>query len=73
MRLKRFLIPAFLVFAILYALSPFDLIADRTPFLGRLDDLLLVVLAVSIWLLNKRVRRRVVDKNLTSPPEEKEP
>jgi uncharacterized membrane protein YkvA (DUF1232 family) len=41
-----------------YALSPFDLIPDAIPFLGLLDDLILV--PAGIWLVLKLVPKHVL-------------
>ena len=37
-------------FAILYILSPIDLIADFLPFAGRLDDLLVALIALTLFI-----------------------
>ncbi len=42
-----------------YALSPFDLIPDAIPFLGLLDDLILV--PAGIWLVLKLVPQHVLE------------
>jgi len=63
---KRFASPALLVMTVLYVLSPIDLINDRVPFLGRLDDLLVVVAAVSVWLVRKALRRPELYRHLGS-------
>ena len=62
--------------AIVYAISPLDLIRDRLPVVGRFDDLIVLVLAVLI--LTKLAPRRVVDEHLGKPvasnrPEDKDP
>ena len=62
--------------AIVYAISPLDLIRDRLPVVGRFDDLIVLVLAV--LLLTKLAPRRVVDEHLGKPvasnrPEDKDP
>ena len=43
-----------------YALSPFDLIPDAIPFLGLLDDLILV--PAGIWLVLKLVPKHVLEE-----------
>jgi uncharacterized membrane protein YkvA (DUF1232 family) len=53
----RLLVPA----ALLYALSPIDLLRDRIPVLGRLDDVLFVALA--LLFLVKLSPRHVVDEH----------
>jgi uncharacterized membrane protein YkvA (DUF1232 family) len=62
--------------AILYALSPVDFIRDRLPVIGRLDDVVVLVLAV--LLLTKLAPRHVVDEHLGRPrassrPEDRDP
>ena len=52
--------------AIIYALSPLDLIPDWVPILGRFDDLLVIALAV--LLLTKLAPQHVVDEHLGKPP-----
>ncbi len=70
--LLRMLLPA----AILYAVSPFDLVPDRVPILGRFDDL--IFLTFALLLLVKLSPKEVVDEhNGVAPssnrPEEKDP
>ncbi len=62
--------------AIIYALSPLDLIKDRLPVVGRFDDLIIIGLAV--LLLVKLSPQHVVDEHLGKPrasnrPEDKDP
>ena len=62
--------------AILYVLSPFDLIKDRLPVIGRFDDL--IVLGLSVLLLTKLAPQHVVDEHMGKPqvsdrPEDKDP
>lgn len=56
--LLRALVPG----ALLYLLWPFDLLRDRIPILGWLDDLLIIILA--LWLLVKLAPRQVVEEHL---------
>lgn len=62
--------------AILYVLSPYDLIKDSLPIIGRFDDLL--VLGLAALLLTKLAPKHVVD-DLTGSgikrdrPEDKDP
>ncbi len=68
----RLLLPA----AILYAVSPFDLVPDRVPILGRFDDLIFIALA--LLLLVKLAPKEVVDghNGVVPPanrPEDKDP
>ena len=70
--LLRLLLPA----AVIYAVSPFDLVPDRVPFLGRFDDLIFIALA--LLLLVKLPPKEIVDEhNGVTPssnrPEDKDP
>ena len=67
---------ALLPLALLYVLSPYDLLRDRVPVLGRFDDLIVVGLAV--LFLVKLAPKRVVDEHLgiapkSDRPEDKDP
>lgn len=57
--------------ALVYFLSPFDLIRDSIPILGRMDDL--IILGLALLLLLKLAPRAVVDEHLgkTPPPPER--
>jgi uncharacterized membrane protein YkvA (DUF1232 family) len=61
--------------AIVYVLSPLDLIRDRVPVIGRFDDLIVLVLAV--LFLVKLSPQHAVDEHLGKPrsprPEDKDP
>ena len=62
--------------AILYTLSPIDLIRDRIPYLGRFDDL--VFIALALLFLVKLSPKEVVDEHngVVPPsdrPEDKDP
>lgn len=48
---------AIIVLTVLYALSPIDLIPDFIPFIGYLDDLIIIPagIALAIWLMPKDV------------------
>ena len=64
--LLRLLLPA----AILYAVSPFDLVPDRVPILGRFDDLIFI--AFALLLLVKLSPKEVVDEhNGVKPPSDR--
>lgn len=64
--LLRLLLPV----AILYAVSPFDLVPDRVPILGRFDDLIFI--ALSLLLLVKLSPKEVVDEhNGVAPPSDR--
>jgi uncharacterized membrane protein YkvA (DUF1232 family) len=52
--------------AILYFLSPLDLIRDRIPILGRFDDL--IVLGLALLLLVKLSPQSVLDEHQGKPP-----
>ena len=62
--------------AIIYVISPIDLVRDTVPILGRFDDL--IVVALALLLLVKLSPREVVDEHngITPPsnrPEDKDP
>ncbi len=62
--------------AILYAISPLDLIRDRIPVVGRFDDL--IVLGLAVLLLTKLAPQHVLDEYSGKPrisdrPEDKDP
>ena len=52
--------------AILYVLSPFDLIKDRLPVIGRFDDL--IVLGLAVLLLTKLAPQHVIDEHMGKTP-----
>ena len=52
--------------AIVYAASPWDLIRDRLPAVGRFDDL--IILALAVLFLVKLSPKHVVDEHLGKPP-----
>ncbi len=58
----RLLIPL----ALIYVVSPFDLVWDRLPIIGRIDDLL--VFGVAVLLLIKLSPKHVVDEHLGREP-----
>ena len=56
--------------AILYVLSPYDLIRDRVPLIGRFDDL--IVLGLALLLLIKLSPQHLVDEHMgKSPPSDR--
>lgn len=70
------LLRALVPLAILYAISPIDLIPDRVPILGRFDDLL--ILGLAMLILTKGASPAIVDEHMgrTPPserPEDKDP
>lgn len=50
----------FTILVVAYALSPIDLIPDFIPFLGYLDDLLII--PFGIWIAIKLIPQEVLDK-----------
>ena len=56
--------------AILYILSPLDLVPDFVPFLGQVDDVYLLIL--SLQRLVRNAGRRVVTQHWTGNPAELE-
>ena len=67
---------ALLPLALLYFLSPVDLIRDAIPILGRMDDL--IILGLALLLLLKLSPQAVVDEHLgrarpAERPEDKDP
>ena len=69
---------ALVPFAIIYGISPLDLLPDmKAPFgIGRFDDL--VVLGMAVLLLTKLAPQHVVDEHMGKPrvsdrPEDKDP
>ena len=67
---------ALLPLALLYILSPVDLISDRIPIIGRFDDLL--ILGLALLFLTKFAPKHIVDEHMgrTPPserPEDKDP
>ena len=62
--------------AVLYAISPLDLIPDRVPILGRFDDLF--ILGLALLILTKGAPPWIVDEHLdrvpsSDRPEDKDP
>ena len=67
---------ALLPLALLYALSPIDLIRDRIPIIGRFDDL--IILGFAVLFLLKFSPQHVLDEHSGKPrvsdrPEDKDP
>lgn len=52
--------------AVLYTISPFDLLKDTVPILGRFDDL--IVIGLALLLLPKLAPQHVVDEHLGKQP-----
>ncbi len=62
--------------AVVYALSPLDLVPDNLGLLGRFDDL--IILGLAVLFLTKLAPRHVVDElqgnqPANDPPQEKDP
>ena len=57
--------------AVIYVISPIDLIRDRLPIIGRFDDL--IVFGLAILFLTKLAPRRIVDEHLGVVPESDRP
>ena len=66
LRLKL-IIPA----AVLYLISPIDLLPDLFPVLGHTDDLIVIILALASFLL--MTPRSVLQEHLTGRPAESPP
>ena len=67
---------ALLPLAIIYIISPYDLLKDSIPIIGRFDDL--IVLGLALLLLTKLASPEIVDEHMgrTPPsnrPEDKDP
>ena len=70
------LLRALVPLAVAYFISPFDILKDSIPVLGRFDDV--IILALAVLLLIKLAPQDVVDEHLgkTDPserPEDKDP
>ena len=75
-RRVNIILRALIPLALIYIVSPFDLVRDRLPIIGRFDDL--VLLAVAVLLLIKLSPRHVVDEHLgrepiSNRPEDRDP
>ncbi|NQW24391.1 MAG: DUF1232 domain-containing protein [SAR202 cluster bacterium] len=62
--------------AIIYIISPYDLLRDSIPIIGRFDDL--IILGLALLLLTKLASPEIVDEHMgrTPPsnrPEDKDP
>ena len=62
--------------AILYILSPFDLIKDSIPIVGRFDDL--IIMGLALLFLTKLAPPEIVDEHMdripkSDRPEDKDP
>ena len=57
--------------ALIYIISPYDILRDRIPVLGRFDDL--IILSLSLLFLTKLAPAEVVDEHLDRIPESNRP
>ena len=57
--------------ALLYVISPYDILRDRIPILGRFDDL--IVLGLALLFLTKLAPPNVVDEHMDRVPESNRP
>ncbi len=62
--------------AVVYAISPLDIVPDRLPILGRFDDL--IILGLALLFLTKLAPPAIIDEHMgrTPPsdrPEDKDP
>ena len=57
--------------ALLYAISPYDILKDRIPIIGRFDDL--IVLGLALLFLTKLAPPNVVDEHMDRVPESNRP
>ena len=64
-------IRALVPLALLFIISPFDLIKDRIPVLGRFDDL--IVIGLALLFLIKLAPKSVVDEHMGVIPKSNRP
>ena len=64
-------IRALVPLALLYIISPFDLLKDRIPVLGRFDDL--IVIGLALLFLIKLAPKSVVDEHMGVIPKSNRP
>lgn len=62
--------------ALVYVISPFDILRDRVPILGRFDDL--IIMGLALLFLTKLAPPEIVDEHLdrippSNRPEDKDP
>ena len=57
--------------ALLYVISPYDILRDRIPILGRFDDL--IILGLAFLFLTKLAPPNVVDEHMDRVPESNRP
>ena len=57
--------------ALLYVISPYDILKDRIPIIGRFDDL--IILGLALLFLTKLAPPNVVDEHMNRVPESNRP
>ena len=57
--------------ALLYIISPYDILRDRIPIIGRFDDL--IILGLALLFLTKLAPPNVVDEHMDRVPESNRP
>ncbi|MQG42041.1 MAG: DUF1232 domain-containing protein [SAR202 cluster bacterium] len=57
--------------ALLYVISPYDILKDRIPIIGRFDDL--IILGLASLFLTKLAPPNVVDEHMDRVPESNRP
>ena len=57
--------------ALLYVISPYDILKDRMPIIGRVDDQ--IVLGLALLFLTKLAPPNVVDEHMDRVPESNRP
>ena len=62
--------------ALIYAISPYDILRDRIPILGRFDDL--IIMGLALLFLTKLAPAEIVDEHMdrvteSDRPEDKDP
>ena len=57
--------------ALLYVISPYDILRDRIPILGRFDDL--IILGLALLFLTKLAPANVLDEHMDRVPESNRP
>ncbi|MED5587841.1 MAG: YkvA family protein [Chloroflexota bacterium] len=57
--------------ALLYVISPYDILRDRIPIVGRFDDL--IILGLALLFLTKMAPPNVVDEHMDRVPESNRP
>ena len=65
------LIRAVVPIALLYVISPYDILRDRIPIVGRFDDL--IILGLALLFLTKLAPPNVVDEHMDRVPESNRP